>query len=39
MTAAISAATVTALADEVIDWRFKGMPSAWWGSTPCADLR
>ncbi|OBF40795.1 amino acid deaminase [Mycobacterium sp. ACS1612] len=34
MTAAISAAAVTALADGPIDWRFKGMPSAWWGSTP-----
>ncbi|MFG1931707.1 hypothetical protein ACGFK1_13780 [Mycobacterium sp. NPDC048908] len=34
MTAAIDAAAVTALADEPIDWRFKGMPSAWWGSTP-----
>jgi D-serine deaminase-like pyridoxal phosphate-dependent protein len=34
MTAPISAAALAALADEVIDWRFKGMPSAWWGRTP-----
>ncbi|MBP1817731.1 alanine racemase [Mycobacterium sp. OAE908] len=33
MAAPISAAAVTALADEVIDWRFKGLPSAWWGRT------
>ena len=24
---------IAALADEVIDWRFKGLPSAWWGRT------
>jgi D-serine deaminase-like pyridoxal phosphate-dependent protein len=34
MTASISAAAVAALADEVIDWRFKGLPSAWSGRTP-----
>jgi len=33
MTAPISAAAVAALADEAIDWRFKGLPSAWWGRT------
>jgi D-serine deaminase-like pyridoxal phosphate-dependent protein len=36
----IDAAAVTALADEVIDWRFKGLPAAWWGRTPaqiCAE--
>jgi D-serine deaminase-like pyridoxal phosphate-dependent protein len=27
-------AAVAALADEIIDWRFKGLPAAWWGSTP-----
>jgi D-serine deaminase-like pyridoxal phosphate-dependent protein len=25
---------VSALADEPLDWRFKGMPSSWWGHTP-----
>jgi D-serine deaminase-like pyridoxal phosphate-dependent protein len=34
MAAPINAAAVAALADEVIDWRFKGLPSAWWGRTP-----
>jgi D-serine deaminase-like pyridoxal phosphate-dependent protein len=34
MAAPISAAAVAALADEVIDWRFKGLPSAWSGRTP-----
>jgi D-serine deaminase-like pyridoxal phosphate-dependent protein len=33
MTAPISAAAVAALADEAIDWRSKGLPSAWWGRT------
>jgi D-serine deaminase-like pyridoxal phosphate-dependent protein len=33
VTAPINAAAITALADEVIDWRFKGLPSAWWGRT------
>jgi D-serine deaminase-like pyridoxal phosphate-dependent protein len=33
MTASISAASVAAVADEGIDWRFKGLPSAWWGRT------
>jgi D-serine deaminase-like pyridoxal phosphate-dependent protein len=33
MTTPISAAAVGALADEVIDWRFKGLPSTWWGRT------
>ncbi len=33
MTAPISAAAVATLADEVIDFRFKSMPSAWWGRT------
>lgn len=31
---AIDAAAVAALSDEVLDWRYKGVPSAWWGSTP-----
>jgi D-serine deaminase-like pyridoxal phosphate-dependent protein len=29
----INASAIAALADEVIDWRFKGLPSAWWGRT------
>ena len=36
----INAAAVAALADELLDWRFKGLPSAWWGHTPaqiCAE--
>jgi D-serine deaminase-like pyridoxal phosphate-dependent protein len=40
MTAPISAAAVAALADEAIDWRFKGLPWGWWGRTPaqiCAE--
>ncbi|HEX2398632.1 MAG TPA: alanine racemase [Mycobacterium sp.] len=31
MATPINAAAVAALADEVIDWRFKGLPAAWWG--------
>ena len=34
MAAPISAAAVAALADEAIDWRFKGLPASWWGRTP-----
>ena len=34
MAAPINAAAVAALADEVIDWRFKGLPASWWGRTP-----
>ncbi|HXO52889.1 MAG TPA: hypothetical protein VN888_18095, partial [Mycobacterium sp.] len=40
MAAPINAAAVAALADEAIDWRFKGLPASWWGRTPaqiCAD--
>src|SRR6185312_4851389 len=33
MAGPISAAAVAALADEVIDWRFKGPPASWWGRT------
>ncbi len=36
----INAAAVAALAHEPLDWRFKGLPAAWWGRTPadvCAD--
>ncbi|BBY45438.1 alanine racemase [Mycolicibacterium celeriflavum] len=38
MTAPISAAAVAALADEPLDWRFKGLPAAWWGRT-VAEIR
>jgi D-serine deaminase-like pyridoxal phosphate-dependent protein len=40
MTPPINTAAVAALADEVIDWRFKGLPASWWGRTPaqiCAE--
>jgi D-serine deaminase-like pyridoxal phosphate-dependent protein len=40
MPATIDATAVAALADEPLDWRFKGLPSRWWGRTPsqvCAD--
>jgi D-serine deaminase-like pyridoxal phosphate-dependent protein len=29
----INAAAVRALADEPLDWRFKGLPASWWGRT------
>jgi D-serine deaminase-like pyridoxal phosphate-dependent protein len=34
VTATISAAALSALADEPLDWRFKGLPVAWSGQTP-----
>jgi D-serine deaminase-like pyridoxal phosphate-dependent protein len=34
MTEAIDAAGVAALADLPLDWRFKGLPTSWWGRTP-----
>jgi D-serine deaminase-like pyridoxal phosphate-dependent protein len=34
MAAPINAAAVAALADERLDWRFKGLPASWWGWTP-----
>lgn len=37
MTPPINAAAVAALADEQLDWRFKGLPASWWGRTP-ADI-
>lgn len=40
MIAAIDAARVAALADEPLDWRYKGLPASWSGRTPaqiCAD--
>ncbi len=40
VTAAIDAAGVAALADEPLDWRFKGLPASWWDRTPtqiCAE--
>jgi D-serine deaminase-like pyridoxal phosphate-dependent protein len=32
--AGIDTAAVTALGAQRIDWRFKGLPSSWWGMTP-----
>jgi D-serine deaminase-like pyridoxal phosphate-dependent protein len=40
MTAPINAAAVSALSEELLDWRFKGLPTSWWGRTPaqiCAE--
>lgn len=40
MPATIDATAAAALADESLDWRYKGLPSTWWGRTPaqvCAD--
>ncbi len=34
MAAPINAAAVAALADEPLDWRFKGLPASWWGRAP-----
>ena len=34
MTPLINAAAVAALADEAVDWRFKGLPASWSGRTP-----
>lgn len=34
MTATFDATAVGALSDEALDWRYKGLPSAWWGRTP-----
>ncbi|MGV0851240.1 alanine racemase [Mycolicibacterium phlei] len=33
MTGPFSAAAVASLGDERLDWRFKGLPASWWGST------
>lgn len=34
MVPAVDADSVTALAAEPLDWRFKGLPASWWGRTP-----
>lgn len=34
MAAPINAAAVAALADEPLDWRYKGLPASWSGQTP-----
>lgn len=34
MATPIDAAALAALADEPLDWRFKGLPASWWGRTP-----
>ena len=33
MTANVDATAVAALADEPLDWRYKGLPHRWWGRT------
>ena len=33
MAATLNATAVAALGDETLDWRFKGLPAAWWGHT------
>jgi D-serine deaminase-like pyridoxal phosphate-dependent protein len=33
MVAPINAAAVAALADDPLDWRFRGLPASWWGRT------
>ncbi len=40
MPTTIDATAVAALANEPIDWRYKGLPASWWGRSPgqvCAD--
>ena len=34
MRSGFDASRVAALADEPLDWRYKGIPAAWWGRTP-----
>jgi D-serine deaminase-like pyridoxal phosphate-dependent protein len=34
MAAPINAAAVAALAEQPLDWRYKGLPASWWGRTP-----
>lgn len=34
MPTGLDASSVAALEDEPIDWRYKGLPSSWWGQTP-----
>ncbi|MEU0495126.1 alanine racemase [Mycobacterium sp. NPDC006124] len=34
MPATVDATAVAALSDEPLDWRYKGLPSSWWGRTP-----
>jgi D-serine deaminase-like pyridoxal phosphate-dependent protein len=34
MAAPISTAAIAALADDPLDWRYKGLPASWWGRTP-----
>lgn len=34
MATSINTAGVAALAEEPLDWRFKGLPTSWWGRTP-----
>jgi D-serine deaminase-like pyridoxal phosphate-dependent protein len=34
MPTTVDSAAVAALAQQPLDWRFKGVPAAWWGRTP-----
>jgi D-serine deaminase-like pyridoxal phosphate-dependent protein len=34
MAGSINAGAVAALSDEPLDWRYKGLPTSWWGRTP-----
>lgn len=34
MPTGLNTSLVAALEDEPIDWRYKGLPSSWWGQTP-----
>jgi D-serine deaminase-like pyridoxal phosphate-dependent protein len=34
MRSGFDASSIAALADEPLDWRYKGIPAAWWGRTP-----
>lgn len=34
LNAPINRAAISALADQPLDWRFKGIPPQWWGQTP-----
>ena len=34
MPATVDPTALAALSDELLDWRYKGLPSRWWGQTP-----
>jgi D-serine deaminase-like pyridoxal phosphate-dependent protein len=39
VTATVDATAVAVLADEPLDWRYKGLPQRWWGRTPAEICR